>query len=319
VTEIELFNPLPATLTHYEQALSHALRDVAGVRVTRVGIERHEGSFAGRLVRQLVTRLVAGRRHGTPLVVLWPSFGLWDPLSWSLATRRRRVLVVIHDPEPLRLQHGYGRVARRVAGLARRGSVTVVAHSAPAQEALRERGWDAVRLPIPLLPTGPMASREGGCVLVLGQHKPTRSLAVLTELSEAAELAGKREVWGRGWPEVAGWDVHNVFLSEAEFREVLCRAQCLVLPYTKFFQSEVTLRALEAGVPVAAARHSFLEELLGPDWPGFVGVDGWAPAVERARQISTERVLALAETARVAAQAAWRSALLGDGADRIGA
>jgi hypothetical protein len=313
---VELFNPLPATLTHYEHALVACLQGVATVNVTRVGVERHEGSFGRRLLRQLATRVTATRRQG-PLIVLWPSFGLWDPLSWWLVTRRRRVLVVVHDPEPLRAQHGYGPWARRLSALARRTSVTVVAHSAPARDVLRERGWNPLVLPIPLLKPEPLPRGDAKTVLVLGQHKPARSLAVLEQLATAAELDGRREVWGRGWPAVEGWAVHDAFLTEGEFRDVLRSARCLVLPYERFFQSEVTLRALENGVPVAAARHPFLEDVLGADWPGFVTGDGWAGAVARASEVSSERVVELAERCRRQARAAWRSALLGGTADMI--
>ncbi|MCU1603206.1 MAG: hypothetical protein JWO22_3915 [Frankiales bacterium] len=314
MTRVELLNTLPATLAHYEHALTAALGGSPEVRVVHAGIERSEGSFGRRLGAQLRARWALGRSD-VPLVVLWPSFGLLEPLSWAWVVRHRPVLVVVHDPEPLRRQRGHGRFARALSGFGTR--VVVVAHSRPAADVLVSQGYAPIVVPLPWLAPHAEPRRPEGAVLVLGQYKPSRSRAVLDELARDASLEGARQIWGRGWPPMTGWDVHDEFLPESRFVEVLSTARCLVLPYDRYFQSDVSLRALERGLPVVASRHPFLEDILGADWPGFVGADGWGAAVHRVVRVPEEEVFELAASAWQRAIEAWRSAVFGTGADRI--
>ena len=111
---------------------------------------------------------------------------------------------------------------------------------------------------------------------------------------------------GRGWPQVTGWDVDARFLSEAEVTAALSSAECLVLPYSLYFQSDVAVRALESMTPVVGVRHPFLEDLLGPDWPGLVDDGDWAAAVARAVLVPGPDLDALRWRAWDRCVAAWQ-------------
>jgi glycosyltransferase involved in cell wall biosynthesis len=220
------------------------------------------------------------------------------------------VWLVVHDPEPLRRQRGHGRLASTSEALARISGVRVVAHSRPAADVLRAQGWDPVCLPHPVAPPTPLAVRgPDGPVVVLGQYKPARSLETLLALSAIQQLNERRRIHGRGWPPVPGWEREDRFLTEQEFDAVLGGARCVVLPYDRYYQSNVAVRALETSVPVLARRHPFLEELLGADWPGFVEGDGWAEALERLNDLAPEQLKDRCLAANEQARHAWRSAM----------
>jgi hypothetical protein len=308
VISLDLINPLPEALAYYGRAVADLLSGDAAVTEVHVSAERASGSLARRLLRQFSTR---GRRDADLVLVLWPAFGRWDPLTWALTARRSRVWVVCHDPVPLRPQRGHGPGAKLGERVARRVGVQLVVHSSPACEEAAAQGWTPVYLPHPVLADrGPRLSpHPTGPVLVLGQYKPTRSLAVLEDLARCPELDGTRVLRGRGWPQVPGWDVEDLFVNETSFDRLLRSARCLVLPYDRYYQSNVAVRALEAGVPVVAVRHPFLEGLLGPDWPGFVEGGGWGAAVERAAGVSPAVMAELCTRREDEARHAWRQAL----------
>jgi hypothetical protein len=276
-----LANPLPVALRHYQEEVQAVLH-AAGVSTEDIptqSIERDTGSLAGRLSRSVRSRW-ALRARPVDALLLWPAFGLLDPLT--LTHRAARTWLVVHDPVPLRRQRGSGAVANALGRMGLSGGPQILVHSEPAKTALQQRGWPSSFLPHPTLPPREVPPRTGDNVHVLGQWKPARSDEALTMLARDGDLDGRRRISGRGWAPVEGWDVSDRFLTEAELDEQIRDSAAVVLPYERYFQSGIAIRCLEAGVPVIGKRHPFLEDTFGPAWPGLVSDGDWSAAVRRA-------------------------------------
>jgi hypothetical protein len=284
-----LANPLPEALQHYESELRDVLV-ASGVSVRSAAVPSVEVAGASRAVklsraaRTVVGRISPARTLST--LVLWPVFGMADPVTWS--ARRGRVWIVVHDASPLRDQAGMGRAASLAGRLAPRWRVGVIAHTDLAADVLRVAGWRPTVVPHPIRRPSSSTVSPGDRVVVLGQWKPARSLQPLEALAQVAELDGCRQIVGRGWPKVAGWSMDDRFVPEAELTQWIDRSKCVVLPYDRYFQSNISVRALERLRPVVGRRHEFLLILYGEDWPGFVVNEDWAGAVERASAVSGE-------------------------------
>jgi hypothetical protein len=83
--------------------------------------------------------------------------------------------------------------------------------------------------------------------------------------------------------------VTSAFVSEREFNRLIVTSSAVVIPYRRFFQSDVALRCIEMGTPVVGPRDSSLAELLGPDSPCLVSDGAWGPAIDAAvRSSATE-------------------------------
>ena len=283
-----VYNPLPTALRHYETELRSVLAttDRELVRVSVGSAELGNAGLADRMRavgHDLRGRLQTSRIPGH-VVVCWPVLGLAEPALWATVSRRTRVTVIVHDPVPLRPQVGMGRAARSLGRLGTHHErVTVAVHSGPAASALREIGWpDPVQLPHPIVPRSVDLAADRTAVLVCGQYKPARDIRLLERLAAPLRRAGlKPVIRGRGWPQVAGWEVDEGFLSEEALDESLAESAAVLLPYAHFFQSGISVRAVELGVPVVGPNHGFLSDLLGHDWPGLVGSDdpeAWAHA-----------------------------------------
>ena len=316
-----IYNPLPHLLGHYEEALVATLRAAGLSEVVRgvapslewggCSVPSRVGGAARALSRQ--RRLGRGPHH---VLVCWPSFGLLEPLLWRLAGSRARVTLVVHDPEPLRRQFGMGRLCARLGALASGdGGVEVVVHSLPAREALVARGWPRPRLlphptaaPAPARSRGP--SRRRTMVSVCGQWKPARDLRLLQGLGPSLAAQGRSPVIaGRGWPPVAGWQLRDEFLSEEGLDGQIAASACVVLPYARFFQSGIAVRCVELGTPVVGPRHPFLEDLLGPSWPGLVDSDepeAWRDAVGAVEGMSPADLAGVHEDYARRCASAWR-------------
>lgn len=288
---ITLANPLPAALHHYQRELREVLEG-AGVEVHGRHCPDVEVAGGGRALklRRAVASL-AGRVAvvgAEPTVSLWPVFGLADPMTWAL--HRGRVWVVVHDPTQLREQAGMGSLASKMGRLASRRRVGVLVHTAIAGDVLLAAGWDPVRVPHPIRRPEPVAVGGGEQVLVLGQWKPARSMTPLEQLAGVGAWDGRRQIVGRGWPAVEGWSVDPRFVSEEEVDDWIDRAACLVLPYDRYFQSNVSVRALERLRPVVGRRHEFLLDLYGADWPGIVEGEDWGAAIVRVTSVTAEEM-----------------------------
>jgi glycosyltransferase involved in cell wall biosynthesis len=295
---VSLYNPLPNALSHYEAALVDVLT-ATGTRchsATAPSIEVHGRSVqqrASAALGDLSAHLRSTRRDGH-VIVCWPTYGLLEPVFWLPTSSRCAVSVIVHDPRPLRRQVGMGRVARALGGFAVRfGPVRVVVHSQAAARQLKAFGWERLNvLPHPLCrPRTPSESgQEARTVLVCGQYKPARDLDLLDVLGPLLRERGYRtRVAGRGWPKISGWEVDDQFLSEIELDEYIRGSAAVVIPYARFYQSGIAVRALELGVPVVGPHHPFLEDLFGVGWPGLIPIGdaaAWADGVDRVTRSS---------------------------------
>jgi len=310
---LTLVNPLPRALAHYADALRDNLGDPA-IEVRDQDIERGSGRIGqvADAARLRLGRELAGHRA----VVLWPTFGALEPLTWRLS-RAAAVDVVVHDPVPIREQRFTG---PRWEGLARRsgvGRVHFLTHTEAAATALRGQlpgGARVDAIPHPIKPAAARAAtaHEGKRLLVLGQHKPTRDLDLLSELAAIRPDGWDLRVAGRGWPAIPGWDVREGFLAEAELDAELDAATVLLVPYRRYWQSGVAVRALERALPVVGRRHEFLEGLLGTGWPGLVDDTSddeaarmWQAAVALAAAPAAE-IEAVRDAASEHARKAWQ-------------
>ncbi|WP_210494634.1 hypothetical protein [Patulibacter sp. SYSU D01012] len=73
-------------------------------------------------------------------------------------------------------------------------------------------------------------------------------------------------------------------MSEDELTQSLRASNVVLIPYSRYYQSGIAIRALEEGTPVVGRRHTFLESLLGAAYPGLVdseSTDEWLAAIER--------------------------------------
>jgi hypothetical protein len=316
-----LYNPLPGALRHYEEALLDVLA-AAGVPARSAGAPSIEVDGASKLqrARAAVTELAAHRRagRGGHLMVLWPTYGLLEPALWLPAWRAAAVSIVIHDPSPLRRQLGMGPIASALGGRAAGAShLRIVAHSETAADTLRANGWASpALLPHPLLrarrPERP-ATAEPGTVLVCGQYKPARNMALLVALGPRLRDRGYRTVIaGRGWPAVPGWEVVDRFLTEGELDDRMGQSAAVLIPYSHFYQSGIAVRAVELGVPVVGPEHPFLADLLGSGWPGLVAGDDPADWVAGADAVAgqADRLAHAAAAGRDRCERAWADYLL---------
>ncbi|WP_125776228.1 hypothetical protein [Antribacter gilvus] len=295
-----MVNPIPGVLGHFEHELRTVLSAAgatsvvvrAGAPIEGLSAVRKVGVTLGTVVGRLALRAEAS---GT--LVLWPAFGYLDALTWIARARRTPVLLLVHDVQPLRPQLGYSRTARRLfAWAVHRSRVQPVCLTTAAADELRSlTGVTPIVVPHPVARPAPtpteLPDRTRRPVRVLGQHKTAREVSSLHAIATGLGGACALEIKGRGWGEVSGWDVDSRFLSDEEFDSAIATSGCLVLPYARFYQSGVAVRALEHGVPVVARRHPHLEELFGASWPGFVEDEDWPAAVRRALSLSRTSIL----------------------------
>lgn len=313
---IVVVNTLPSALRHYETVLAEAFEEQGfGVRIVQPDFEL--GGLSRLLKFVAACRGVSTLARVAPVrstvIVVWPAFGLADLALWWLPFWAGRRIVLIHDPQPLRRQVGYSRLAKLVARRASRSArIEVTAHTELAADELRRMGVVVSRiLPHPIAPPVSRAASSAAVsmsVLVAGQFKAARDDGLLLRFGRAAPSNWDLKVVGRGWPDLKGWTVDSRFLSEAELTAEVSGASAVMLPYEYYFQSGIAVRAFEQGVPVVAARHEFIEALYGSDWPGLVDgpdAESWVAAAMRA---ANTRV-ATDSAARQTFLDAWAAAL----------
>ncbi|WP_124389313.1 hypothetical protein [Rhodococcus wratislaviensis] len=321
---IVVIDPLNRTLRHYEQELLDTLRH-AGYEAVEVPhtVQGEGASGVSEKIRISLSSVIERIRLGHTMssrviIVAWPLFGYFDPLTLVTLTRSNRVFIVLHDPWPLRNAYGYSRVARFAfkAVVARR-NVQVLYHTHLAQEVGgRMTGVTGSIVPHPILmrSTTPGTAPEGPSrhprIRVLGQYKQARSIAALEHIAVANNDHLSLEIYGRGWPSVPGWKLVDHFIPEDEFETAVQTSDCVVIPYDSFFQSGVAARCLELGVRVVAPLHEHIVELFGADWPGIVRNESdWLAAIQRALTVDSVEIRARRDSVRREIQRAWSGAL----------
>jgi hypothetical protein len=291
-----LVNPIGAGLAHYTKSLDHVLQS-CGVSTYRVDVTEPSSADYGKM-RWLLDYFFQIRRriaHDDPeaLIAAWPAIGYWDLPVLAMIAGRRSVYMVMHDPQPLVYARGYGTIAKALAR--RQRGVAIVAHSPEAvrviaSEAGMPRVFEALH---PMLEPRQAPQQAGAHqnIRVLGQYKVDRDIGGLERLAANAPPNWRLEIIGRGWPTVSGWHIRSEFVAEEDFDELVHTSHAVVIPYSRFFQSGVAIRALEWGVPVVGPHASSLRIALGDDCPWLVRDGDWATAVGAAVQEDRDGVL----------------------------
>ncbi len=297
---VALANPLGAGLAHYTKSLDHVLQ-TCGIGTFGVDVIEPSSANYGK-VRWLFDYLLHVRRRivqDTPdaLIAVWPAIGYWDLPVLATIAGRRSVYLVMHDPRPLVYARGYGTSAKALARRQARGAI--LAHSPDAAQAI----VDDARMPRVFEVLHPMLAPRRAPppvgvqrnIRVLGQYKADRDIAGLERLAANTPPEWRLEIIGRGWPSIAGWHIRNEFVAEAHFDELVRTSHAVLIPYARFYQSGVAIRALEWGVPVIGPHASSLQIALGSDCRWLVRDGDWNSAVAAAAQEDRDHVSARAQ------------------------
>ena len=322
---VAIINPLPEVLSHFQRALVDNLSfgdgpsRVSAVVLDVPSAEMPAGSGTGDRMRAGVAFLTQARKEivasGADVVVnLWPTFGYMDAALWRGLRVEPTVWTILHDVQPLRQQFGYWPQMVGPLRLGSPGRHRCVVHTSDAQMEAASLGLGTPDvLPHPLLPNDVDSSAGSREVLVFGQYKPARDLDLLERLGPALRADGLvPKVVGRGWPEIPGWDIEDRFVAEREVQPLLASAAVVLIPYKKYYQSGVALRALESGTPVVGLRNGFLTEYLGQDWPGLVvsdSIERWVEAIHGAVAVEESAVRTVVQEARSKVSAVWQDGL----------
>ena len=275
-----IVNPLGGALKHYTNALHQHLVD-AGISAQVRSLDEPSVSGKHRLAWlleyvQLLARAGWQTRRGSAparILVTWPVLGFWDILLVK-AMCGSTSWVVFHDPSPLVRSAGSGRAVSALIRRLKTRPGTLV-HSEEAAKAMRARGLDALALVRhPVLPrvTEQSSTRMDGHgtaprprIRVLGQYKRDRDLDLLELLAKHLGKDYDCEINGRGWPAVKGWSVDARFVPEDELDQLIAGSTVILIPYKRFFQSGIAIRALEHAVPVVGRSETSLADLFGAE------------------------------------------------------
>lgn len=322
MSNVRILNPLGAALLHYTREISYVLGELGcEVEVENVIEPSAHGNRFGRRIVWALSYLREVRRTSRSddiLICLWPPFGYWDTLLLGLSRASRTVLIV-HDPEPLSGEVGYGVIARFIARTVGR-RVELIVHGSRALDVVCEKH----SLPRAVVVSHPMLepkrrSRAGTeadaqhqkVVRVVGQFKAERNLDALEEVAACGDPDWRREVIGRGWPDVNGWQVRSEFVTESEFESLIAGADVVLVPYKRFFQSGVAVRALELLTPVVGPRVESMAELLGGDCTWLATEGTWASSVGDALECAEPEIYERSVDAYVSAVGSWKLWLVG--------
>jgi glycosyltransferase involved in cell wall biosynthesis len=327
-----ILNPLGGTLAHYTSALESNLSD-GGVDVSVFSV-LEPSAGGGKKVRWLqayvasITRArralrAHGDRSGASVIVTWPVLGWFDlVLLRGFLPGRVRSALIVHDPVPLVHAVGYSRLAAAVGSWLTPG-VTPVVHSAAAQRDLPEGRIKSSSelLPHPIKDMPPRATPDGvplddrPLIRVLGQFKPDRDIDIMTALARHDDLSDCTfEVVGRKWPPIPGWSVEDRFVTEDELDALIDSSDVVLIPYSRFYQSGIAIRALELGTPVVGPRDSSLEallvgggDMLVPAGPSDVALraDQWRRAIRAALSCAPTTITSMQDKAKDQSRTAW--------------
>lgn len=318
-SQATLVNPLEAALAHYTSEISE-LAEATGVslRVLSFPEPSASGERRVRWLLRYVGALLRAKRmtaaHNT--VVAWPVLGYLDLALMSMLGVRGSI--IIHDPTPLVHARGY---SRRSKAIARRFGrrVRVVTHGRTASAEVEA----ALHTPPAFVPhpirvsTSPeqdtnMSPRRR--LTVLGQFKPDRDVPLLEWLAPRLPNDVELSIIGRHWPNVPGWNVDARFVSEAEFEDAVRTATAILIPYRRFYQSGVAIRALENDVAVIGPTDSVLADIFGSASPFLAGDsrESWLAAIEHALQSDRTQFNELKARYVSKAKSSWRNLLVSD-------
>lgn len=281
-------NPLPKTLGHFVHELEETLNRI-DVPSSTFPFMKVEGATSWLQKTHLLVNAVRNVRSirgcSDTVITVWPSLGLLD--ARLLRNKRRNSLLIIHDPIPIRPQLGYGRISKLLTRKPVPASPIILSHSDDASAVLHDvlPGYLHLQLPHPIKSNQDTSRKMGAkerTVVVAGQFKPERNIKLLRDIGprlQQIDAIGK--IFGRGWPEIPGWEVESRFLSENELDGVLSAASAILIPYNRYYQSGIAIRALELGTMSISSPNSFAYDLLGPS--GVVPTndpDAWLRAIE---------------------------------------
>jgi hypothetical protein len=283
-TRVTLVNPLEAMLKHYVRECEWIL---GGTGVTVRTVTTLEPSASGRRPLRWAVEtysrllMLALLRRSERVILVWPVLGHLDLVLMNLLFGKRGICIV-HDPLPLVRSRGHGRVA---TALARRcKAVSVVVHSSQAEAVMIRQGFSRVNvIPHPILDLSDDVG-DGNAeftVAVVGQYKRDRNLELLEEMASVADGRAVLRVHGRGWPSIAGWNVD----------QVIRECQVVLIPYKRFYQSGVAVRALELSTPVVGPCDSSLSDMFDRCVGNLAtssSPEEWWARVERARATAPE-------------------------------
>jgi hypothetical protein len=310
--DVIIVNPLGAALSHYSASLEELLV-ACGAKANTISLMEPSasGQRRARWVVDYVNTLrgVARKNTGARVIVAWPVLGYWDLAIARYTLGQIDAQIVFHDPEPLNRAVGYGRIARRV-GMMSCVAAPVVVHSRVAAEALnRQASLPVIELPLPMFPPEIRRTHRTSktVIRVLGQYKPDRDIQALVRLAAEGPEDWCYEIVGRGWPDVRGWQVRSEFVSEEEFDALIRSSRAVLIPYRRFFQSEVALRCIELGTPIVGPSGSSLQALLGARSAWLVTNEQWLRSTVAAAQASDAEVRSIASAAYEQVRIAWTS------------
>ena len=297
---VTLLNPLPHTLSHYAVSLQQCLKAAGAGEVNVRDVQLESGGSWRDLAQSARAwrSIVAESRCGTvsDVVIMWPLLGYLDVLHRE-AAGRAPLSVIVHDPTPLASQRfgaaHWGRVAKSIYRFS--SAATLVVHSEEAAGVLARLGFKEVRHvphPVAIPPSirrssGPSVGSDKAAkpqVVVLGQYKGARDLQLMEGIAAGSQAGGwDCRIVGAGWPIVRRWQHVRAFVTEEQLTASMLMADVVLVPYRRFFQSGIAVRALEMGRPLVIARCEFSESLLGADYPGLVSssapAPGWSEAI----------------------------------------
>jgi hypothetical protein len=339
-----ILNPLGVALSHYTDALMRQLAD-AGIETELVSVVEPSQSGKSRfqwLGDYFSMLYSSGRRTRQQnsqehVLLTWPVLGFLDLLTVKVLCGTSGS-IVYHDPQPLVRSVGSSKAAAGLVRLVGKRPGTLV-HSNEAANAMNLVGLtDGLTLvPHPMLPpvdSGKQSAIDGNAgsrrrLRVLGQYKADRDIDLLAALAGRLGPKYDLEIVGRGWPAIRGWKVDPRFVPEDELDELIATSDAILIPYKRFYQSGIAIRALEQAVPVVGRADTSLGDLYGrqsrllvtaEDAVPAQEVEAWESAIEYAMdQGRTETVLA-AKLFHEEATKEWGSLgrrLLGAGSGRL--
>ncbi|MEK0153956.1 glycosyltransferase [Arthrobacter oryzae] len=318
-------NPLGGALAHYTEALTELLR-ATGADVKR--LEVNEPSISGssrfRWVGEYLNMLRQARRAASGskdsvVLLTWPVFGFLDLLIVKVLCGKDSA-IVYHDPKPLVRSVGSGRITGWLMRFLP-GKPRVIVHSQQAKAAMESvvTILDVIMHPMFRPPARRPDEKVDAAlkvIRVLGQYKQDRDVDVLRSLAAALGHGFSLEIVGRGWPAVPGWLVDARFVPEEELALLARTSDVILIPYKRFYQSGIAVRAVECGTPVVGRARTSLADVFGESSRLLVGdeslVDAnpmkpWTDAVRYAIEHGREETCIAGERMYDRAAREWKS------------